>query len=64
MNKRILITGFIVLAIGIALDLGAEQIMSSQPNGKPLSSTASRNLTAASLIIGFLLAISGFILLI
>ncbi len=64
MNKRTLIAGFIVLLIGIVLNLGAEQIMSSYPNGKSLSSSASGSFAIASLIIGSLLAVSGIILLI
>jgi len=64
MNKRTLIAGLIVLVIGIALNLGAEQIMSSYPNGKSISSSASGSFAVASLTIGSLMAISVIITII
>ena len=64
MDKRTVIAGFIVLAIGIALNLGAEEIMSYYHNSKSLSSNALSCFATASIIIGPIVAFAGIILLI
>lgn len=68
MNKRTLIAGFIVLAIGITLGLAGAQLISSNinayPHGIPLASRASWDFALASAIIGIIFALAGSILVI
>jgi uncharacterized membrane protein len=61
-NKRTLIAGFIVLAIGIALDSGADQIISSSLRRSP--PLVLREFAIASIIIGGIVAFAGVILII
>lgn len=62
MNKKTLVAGFIVLAIGISLGLVADQIISS--NLTHNLSLAVRDFAVSSLIIGYVLDFAGVILLI
>ena len=68
MNKRTLIAGIVVLAIGITLGLLGNQlvvsVINSYPHGIPSNSRASWDFAWGLIIVGWLFGISGFILLI